>query len=383
MHKKQLNTLHIDIENGFGGSSRSLSYLLKALNDKDINPTVWIARPGPALKRNKKNKIKCRINNNISYLIPVKKNNIANFIISIPRIFKLYKLAKEIKNTQHDLLHLNHEGLLLLAFILRVTGYKKKIVIHKRGIIFKNYFSKAYFKLSKYVDAIIFISENEKKNFFQLVKNANIKNEIIFNSFDRFKYKKTEKSKKNYNAIYLGSFNHYKAPDRILDLAYQTKLARLPIKYKIFGKENKKKYFFKRNDIDTGFLNNKIQNLDISDVIELKGQTENPEVELIKSDILIRPSRKNDNWGRDIIEAMSLGKFIISTGFNDLFIKNNQNGIVVNKWEIKKLINIFKYYLKNIEKFNQVKLNANLFAKKNFNADKNANKVRDFFYSLF
>ena len=79
MHKKLLNTLHIDIENGFGGSSRSLSYLLKALKNKNINPTVWIARPGPALKRNKKNKVKCRINNNISYLIPVKKNNIANF----------------------------------------------------------------------------------------------------------------------------------------------------------------------------------------------------------------------------------------------------------------------------------------------------------------
>ena len=84
----------------------------------------------------------------------------------------------------------------------------------------------------------------KRKNFFQLVNKANIKNAIIFNSFDQFQYKKTEKSKKYYYAIYLGSFNHLKAPDRILDLAYQTKLAKLPIKYKLFEKENKKILFY-------------------------------------------------------------------------------------------------------------------------------------------
>ena len=98
---------------------------------------------------------------------------------------------------------------------------------------------------------------------------------------------------------------------------------------------------------------------------------------------MIRPSRRNDNWGRDIIEAMSFGKFIISTGFNDLFVQNNKNGIVVNKWDNKKITNILKFYLNNTEKFNKIKLYANLFAKEKFDAVQNATQVKKFFYSLF
>ena len=62
--------------------------------------------PNPAaLRRNRNNNVNCKVNENISYLIPIRKN-IVNFIISIPRIIKLYKLAKDITNTKHDLLQL-------------------------------------------------------------------------------------------------------------------------------------------------------------------------------------------------------------------------------------------------------------------------------------
>ena len=158
-----INTLHIDIENGFGGSSRSLSYLIKNFERKYIKPEVWVAKEGPAIERNKKNGITCKLNKNISYIIPVKRKNLLNILMSLPKLFCLFKLAKDIKNNNHDILHLNHEGLLPLAYLLKISGYRKKIVLHKRGIFFINFYSKIFIKLIKYVDGIIFISDKEKK----------------------------------------------------------------------------------------------------------------------------------------------------------------------------------------------------------------------------
>ena len=174
-----------------------------------------------------------------------------------------------------------------------------------------------------------------KIKFFEQLKLSNQAYNNI--NSDCFTYIKN-KRKKTYNVIYLGSFNYYKAPDRIISLAYHTKLHNLPLKYTLFGKGNEKKYIFKKNEINTNFLKNKIKKLNLSDIVDVKNQTEEPEKALIKADILIRPSRKNDNWGRDIIEAMSTGKFIVSTGLNEYFIKNNVSGIVISKWNNEEIL---------------------------------------------
>ncbi len=379
-----INSLHLDIENGYGGSSRSLSFFLKYIDQRIIQPEVWIAREGPALKRNKKNKIQCRVNNNIKYLIPVKQKNILNFIISIPKILKLIKLAKQLLKHDHDILHLNHEGLLFLAFILRLNGYKKKIILHKRSMFFINFYSKAFIKLTKYVDGIIFISEKEKKNFFELIKYTNIKNQIIYNSYEQINIKNiTIKKKKFYKAIYLGTLNYYKAPDRIIDLAFLTKKRKIPIKYEIFGKEIRRKRFFNRKEIDFRYLKDKIDKLSLRDTVFLKNQTMNPKQKLLNSDLLIRPSRRNDNWGRDIIEAMSTGTFIISTGKERIFLTHEINGIVTSKWDIKYLADIISLYLKNKKKLYNIKKNAYNFATKNFNAKKNSQTTQKFFLEVF
>jgi len=378
-----INTLHIDIENGYGGSSRSLSYLIKNLQSKYIRPEVWVARDGPAIERNKKNGINCKLNKNISYIIPIKKKNLLNIIISLPKLFCLFKLAKDIKKNNHDLLHLNHEGLLPLAFLLKISGYKKKIILHKRSIFFVNFYSSLFLKLIKYVDGLIFISDKEKKNLFNLNKTVNIKNEVIYNSYELIDKDKVKiRKKNNYRAVYLGSFNYYKAPDRIVDLAYETSKAKLPIEYFIFGKENIRKKINK-NEIDSTFLSRKIKLLGLEKIVKIKGQTKNPKKVLLNADILIRPSRRNDNWGRDIIEAMSTGKFIISTGNDNFFLTDKLNGVVVNSWNVIDLKKTIKEYINNIDKFNNIKLNAYNFALKNFNAKKNSKIAKNFFLDVF
>ena len=43
-------------------------------------------------------------------------------------------------------------------------------------------------------------------------------------------------------------------------------------------------------------------------MIRFMGHVKNPEKFIKESDILIRPTRENNPWGRDILEAMALEK---------------------------------------------------------------------------
>ena len=127
----------------------------------------------------------------------------------------------------------------------------------------------------------------------ELIKYTNIKNQIIYNSYEQINIKNiTIKKKKFYKAIYLGTLNYYKAPDRIIDLAFLTKKRKIPIKYEIFGKESRRKRFFNRKEIDFRYLKDKIDKLSLRDTVFLKNQTMNPKQKLLNSDLLIRPSRR-------------------------------------------------------------------------------------------
>ena len=81
-----------------------------------------------------------------------------------------------------------------------------------------------------------------------------------------------------------------------------------------------------------------IKKFKLEDTVKVFPETDNPEKVLMKSDILIRPSRKNDAWGRDIIEAMSAGLFIISTGKDEIFLKNKKNGILIKIGKVLRLL---------------------------------------------
>ena len=50
-------------------------------------------------------------------------------------------------------------------------------------------------------------------------------------------------------------------------------------------------------------------------------------------DILIRPSRGNDPWGRDVIEAMAHGKPVIATGSYDRFVEDGINGYFFSEYD--------------------------------------------------
>ena len=62
--------------------------------------------------------------------------------------------------------------------------------------------------------------------------------------------------------------------------------------------------------------------------------------------IILRLSRTNSPWARDVIEGFILKKPVLACGLDDTFIKNNITGILVNTYNeeiiVKKLIDLSK-----------------------------------------
>ena len=382
-----INILHIDIEGGYGGSSRSLSLVANNLDKKKINSEVWVAKEGPALERNHKYNLKCKINKNIGYIIPLRKNNIKNIVVSIPKIIRLISLAFNIKyqSKNIDLLHLNHEGLLPLACFLRIIKINFPIIVHKRSMFPVNFYTRQFSRLYKFVNGIIFITENEKKNFqnYNLNSNLNLTNQIIHNASPAILIKKNISKETNvFKAVFLGNYNT-KDPDRIIELAETTKRKNLPIQYFIYGKENRKPLIKGKNILNSNILRNAILKYNLQDSVFLMGHTENPEKILLNANILIRPSRRNDPWGRDIIEGLSAGLLVIATGNNQVFIKNKINGLIFKVWNKKNISNALQYYLSNKKELNSLKRNAKKFAKIEFDPRMQGKKTTKYFESFF
>ena len=380
-----MRVLHLDIDGGYGGSSRSLSLLVEGLLETDIQSEVWYKREGPSLFRTNELKIKGKINKNIASIIPLKKNNIKNLILSFWQLKNLKSLAKEIIKKDIDLLHLNYEGLLPLSLILKFMGFDKKIIVHVRHMIPNNFYSKIFVKLFRFVDGIIFISEMEKKNILAINSKliSSIPNEVIYNcASNDLLNNKIKVNKKYYRAIFLGRIDRSRAPDRLIKLAQLIKKEKLPIKFYIYGKDSRKSIFNKKQAVTKNVLKENITFYGLKNIVFFKGFTNTPEKIITKSDILISPDRMNEPWGRDIIESLSAGLIVIATGKDEVFIKNNINGFLVGDWNAQEVAKILKRVTLNKDKLKKIKEAARLTAENLLKMANHKKKISLFFYKV-
>lgn len=343
-----MNLLHFDVEGGWGGSSISLFEIVKKLKKNNHKSFIVCRRKGPIQKKYKQEKIKYFIENNLYSFIPRKNGkNLKNFIVSAVQLIffplGILNVIKIIKKNNIDILHINYEGLFLLGFLLKLIT-KKPIIFHIRTQFpEKNLACKfIVFLISKYIaDYIFFITDMERFFFNKYTNESKVPQKILFN-ISSFK-----QSKKNTNSniiSYFGNISYVKGVDRIIDIAKICQQKKLNYKFKIYGKLNKfgygKEFYYKlKQTIKENNLNN----------LYLMGHVSNPEIHLSNSYLLIRLSRANDPYGRDIIEALTLGVPSLATGSYQGIIKNNFNGYLINKFSLQKVI----YYLEKLEKNNR------------------------------
>lgn len=192
----------------------------------------------------------------------------------------------------------------------------KNWVLKNVNVRFKNIIGKKIIKYSKYVDKVIFVSENVKKETEDMIWPLRINNSIViengvndeYNKFDGIKRKKQ-------SFIFLGRVTEDKGIRELL-LAFNK-----------VNKKYKKAVLDIYGDGDFAKFANLIENR--NNVI-FHGSTDAPLESLAKSEIFVLPSHM-EGLSLALIEAAMMKKVIIATrvGGNGEVIIDGENGILV------------------------------------------------------
>lgn len=348
------NILFIDVDGGWGGAPKSLLTLVKYLNSDAFKPILLIGMRGPVIDEYKKRAISLFVEpvscfvyslNNRGFIL----RKIVLMVLMIPKTLMWLRRITKLEGI--DLVHINSLVILPTAFLCKLF-LKLPIIFHVREMFLGNALGKIQRRLIYRIsDRIITPSENEAAQF-QGERNSN-KVMVRYNPVDlqEFQFSSHERERirtelqvdvETIIILTIGTIIPGKGQDRIIHIAREMREKYEGIiKFLIVGKieipEEKGRlrrllrFFLSENPVGKfqKELAEKILLHGLQEYISIIEHRRDVWRILSASDIVLRTSRFNDPWGRDIIEAMVMGKPIVATGIYDGFLEDGVNGFLV------------------------------------------------------
>lgn len=240
--------------------------------------------------------------------------------------------------TRFDVVHFNHEGLFLLARWLRrrLAVRRPGLTMHIRTWLPSTIFSRWQFRtIAAAADRLVFITENERDRAQQLATRA-LKGSVIYNAVkepsDAVLPRQDLMSDPRFKVAALGNYAYIRGLDRLIDVAAEIKTrGRSDVLFVVAGN-------MKLPASSAGALGELARRGgDLADYAAARGVAEmfcflghvpDPESVLAASDLVVRPSRQGDPWGRDVLEAMAFGRPVLSVGTFARFIETGVTGIL-------------------------------------------------------
>lgn len=303
-----VRTLHVDIEGGYGGSSRSLYELLRRLDRGRVAPLVAHRQAGPVTARYAAIGVPTAHVPEIASYVPRAGKGLRNLVASLPRLRHLGRAADRLaalaRDHRADLIHLNYEGLALLApGLARRTGLP--MVVHGRAHLPDDAWGRWLVRrLLPVADHWFFISPQEEARVRALADGRPVPGQVLWNIAPEPLPRRPFADPPE--AVYLGSIDPTKGADRLIAIAAALdRVGAPPLVIAAYGQARARPRFaaaFARSAMPLGHR------------LVLRGHTAEPEAVLASALALIRPSRENDPWGRDVIEAARAGVPVLATG---------------------------------------------------------------------
>jgi glycosyltransferase involved in cell wall biosynthesis len=291
------------------------------------------------------------------------------------------RLLKRIVSQRHvEVIHLNHDSLFVVGLISRMM-FGKKIVLHVRTMLPPNRWAKVQMFISlKVADYLVFITENERELWFSTWKKLRcVPNTVVHNIaqvnpelparilgsdlFDKFK------------VLSLMTFTFLRGVDRLVDVALALRERKCAnVVFVICGQSDDAIYERR--------VKRRIEELNLGGYFRFFGYQKNPEALLSEVDALIRPSREDNPWGRDVIEALACGKPVLAFGKYDKFVENGINGFLWSHFDPDKVAEKITFLTTHPEIIESIR-NANLEkAQILFDGQTNAKKISAIYESL-
>ena len=334
-----LRVLCLDIEGGFGGSSRSLLESISHMDRSRIEPEVWCGSSGPAVKRYGDLGVPCRV---VSFPRFTTLPRLSRNLHALCRA-KLAQLCarpafKELVRavaTRFDVVHANHESLFLLASVLR-RQVDVPLVMHMRTIVVPGAFARWQARsIARSADQIVFITENEHEAWERLGLRTPTPR-VIYNIAVALPAEVSPHpavpSDNRLRVACLSNYAWIRGVDRLVEIAAELKSrGRTDVLFVVAGDmrlHGSLRGALGRIKSRGGTLADYAASNRVGDMFAFLGRVDEPERVLASCDIVARPSRGNNPWGRETLEALAAGKPVVCTGVYRRFVENGVTGIV-------------------------------------------------------
>ena len=347
MTEVPLRVLCLDIEGGFGGSSRSLYHMLKYVSPDDAAVSVWSKKAGPIQARYADIGIEAHVMPDIPKVssLPRFSRNVAVYAQFIKDWLSSKAFREEFFDTLNgfDIVHFNHEALFRLA---RDMKRRKPIPasMHIRTNLWDSAFARWQCRtIRDSVDALIFITENEQETFSRHCSEP-VSGDVLYNvvepvaaNLPPWPFPQAFTKGKRMLIGCLSNYSWHRGLDRIVELATELRtLGRNDIGFVVAGNMNLSRSL--PGDLGTlgraGLgLTDYAEKHHVADLITFLGHIDEPERLIAGVDALIKPTRENNPWGRDILEALAAGRPVFSVGQYDRFVTTGKTGILQPQWD--------------------------------------------------
>ena len=341
MAAEALRVLCLDIEGGYGGSSRSLYESLKHIDRTAIAPEVWCARQGPIQPRYAALDIPSRAIADMprhSSLPRFSRN-----LLAIAKYWRDWRRAAGFRQAlaaaakRFDLVHLNHESLHGLGLWLRGLPQRPAIGMHVRTMLMPGPFARWQSRrMATGCDGLVFITENEQASFHAHLGHASDRAEqVIYNIAEPMPMAAPHAAIPRDGRLVIACLSNYawvRGVDRVVDVARALKAqGRRDVLFVLAGTMALPQSLpgaLGETARAGGDLAAYAAHMGVADMMLFPGHVSEPEAVLAGSDLLIKPTREDNPWGRDIIEAMAAGRPVLSVGRYDRFVEDGVTGIL-------------------------------------------------------
>ncbi len=335
-----IRVLCLDIEGGFGGSSRSLFESLRHMDRREVAPEVWCRRDGPVRARYEALGIPCRIVPNMPYFTSVERfsRNTVDFINFVRRwpATRSCREALMESATRFDVFHFNHEGFFLLMRYLRHRIPDMPMTMHIRTWTRENIYRRWNYRVAaRYSDRLAFITENER-DWVRHYNDREPEGAVIYNiavpPAEVAPSLSVPRDSRLKIAI-LSNYDYTRGIDRAVEVAEcLAARGRRDILFVVAGNMALRASLpGQLGDVARagGTLADYAKVRGVADMLLFLGHVAEPEPVLQACDLLLKPTREDNPWGRDIIEALAAGKPVISIGRYARFVETDKTGVLM------------------------------------------------------
>jgi glycosyltransferase involved in cell wall biosynthesis len=244
----------------------------------------------------------------------------------------LEELATQARE-RFDVVHFNHEALFLVAAWLRVRS-RRPHVMHIRTNLHPTWFARWQQRvIGRVVDHRVFITANEEVSYRRLGGQG--AGTVIFNIVDSPQIVTAHPEIPDdgrFRIACLSNYSWYRGTDRLIEVAEALRRrGRTDVLFVLAG----------RNDLSRGLpgelgqiaaaggtLVDYANRRGVANYFLFLGHVSEPGRVIASCDALAKPTREDNPWGRDILEAAAQGRVIFSIGRDDTFVRDGQTGVL-------------------------------------------------------